>query len=87
MRTCAPVKCDLLVKLMWAGVNMTSGPARMAVLWSTRPSAGEAMKVGSGSNQFHRNRSDDCYGLKAAADVCNRELPVLPPIAVIAQAV
>jgi hypothetical protein len=38
-----PGQCDLLVKLMWPVViNMTSSPARMAVLCSTRPSAGEA---------------------------------------------
>ena len=28
---------------------MTSSPARMTDLWSTRPSVGEATKVGSGS--------------------------------------
>src|SRR5215469_6526106 len=47
---------------------MTSSPARMIDLWSTRPSIGEAAKVGSGSKPPVDIGAADGQNWRSAAD-------------------
>src|SRR5215469_2100195 len=57
---------------------MTSSPARMIDLWSTRPSIGEAAKVGSGSKPPVDIGAADGQNWRSAADRLRRVEAKMP---------